>query len=145
MTDRSTDKLSKITMMFILWIIFIIISFFIVRKLDNSSDSSFIFAIADMSNMFAQNIIEAFNKLLIQKDIILSEQMLINITFAFKVYWMSSTLTGYCVLTYFMGIGILQLAIKLVFCPLISPLVMPIVILIAVISFIKNIIILIKN
>lgn len=143
-TDKSTDKLSKITTMFILWLVLMIISIFIVKKLDNTESSSFIFIIAEMSNSLVEGLIGSINNELIRNDIILSEQTMSNIIFAVKVYWMSSTLTGYCVLTYILGIGIFQLALKIIFCPLITPLVMPIVFLIAIITFIKNIVLLTK-
>lgn len=138
-------KLSKIATMFVLWIIFVVISFFIVRKLDNSDSSSFLLSIADMSNRLAESLVESVNEELIRNGILFSEQTLSNLIFGTKVYWMSSTLIGYYVATCLFGIGILHFFMKLVFCPLISPLVMPIVFLTATISFIKNVVLLIKR
>lgn len=143
--NDSLDKLTKIATMFVLWIIFVIISVFIVRKLDNSDSSSFLFSIAEMSNGLAEGLVNTVNEELKRNDILFSEQTLSNLIFGAKVYWMSSTLIGYYVATCLFGIGILPFVLKLVFCPLISPLVMPIVFLIATKSFIKNIVLLIKT
>lgn len=143
--NDSLDKLSKIATMFVLWIVFVIISVFIVKKLDNSDSSSFLFSIAEMSNGLAEGLVNTVNEELKRNDILFSEQTLSNSIFGAQVYWMSSTLIGYYVATCLLGIGILPFALKLVFCPLISPLVMPIVFLIATISFIKNVVMLIKR
>lgn len=144
MAEKSINNITKIITVFIFFMFFTFISFFIVKKMDSVTSDGLLYAIINIPNLIAESIVESINNELILRNVIISQQSLENITFALKTYWMSSTLSGYCVATCFLGSGLFETPFKIVFCPVISPLVMPIIIIIAVISFIKNIVFLVK-
>lgn len=137
-TEKSINKISTITIMFISLLVFTVISICIVKKMDNTTSEGLLYAVANIPNLIAESIVESVNNELIKKDIIISQQLLKNLSFAFKTYWMSSTLSSYCIATYFIGCGLFQTPLKLVCCPLISPFLMPVIIIIAIILLIKN-------
>lgn len=135
--EKSINNITKIITIFIFFMFFTIISFFIVKKMNSVTSDSLLYAIINIPNLIADSIVESINNELILRNVIISQNLLENITFALKTYWMSSTLSGYCVATYFIGCGLFQTPLKIVCCPVISPLLMPIIIIIAAILFVK--------
>lgn len=145
--DRAIDKISKISFWFIMLIVFTVVSVLIVKKLENSNtDDSFFWNMISLLGSFPTTVVATLREALLENNLVIPEQIWnIFSSVGFQIYCFTSTIAVYFVATYIFGVGIIQCAVKILLCPIVSPPIMPIVIIVMIISFIKNCIILIKE
>lgn len=136
--DAILDKMSKSICLFLMLIVFGILSVVFIKAIDGTNSNNFIIGLLRIPNSVAVSTINFIRNELQTNNIILTESFWSIASVFFRAYWITSTLVSYCVLSYFIGLGLVQFAIKIILSVIFCPLIMPIIIIIAIVSFIKN-------
>lgn len=137
-TDAILNKMTKSICLFLMLIVFGILSVVFIKAMDGTNSNNFIIGLLKIPNSVAVSTIDFIKNELQINNIFLTENFWNVASVFFRAYWITSTLVSYCVLSYFIGLGFVQFAIKIIISVIFSPLIMPIVIIIAIVSFIKN-------
>lgn len=137
-TDAILNKMTKSICLFLMLIVFGILSVVFIKAMDGTNSNNFIIGLLRIPNSVAVSTIDFIKNELQINNIFLTENFWNVASVFFRAYWITSTLVSYCVLSYFIGLGFVQFAIKIIISVIFSPLIMPIVIIVAIVSFIKN-------
>lgn len=137
-TDTILNKMTKSICLFLMLIVFGILSVVFIKAMDGTNSNNFIIGLLRIPNSVAVSTIDFIKNELQINNIFLTENFWNVASVFFRAYWLTSTLVSYCVLSYFIGLGFVQFAIKIIISVIFSPLIMPIVIIVAIVSFIKN-------
>jgi len=137
-TDAILNKMTKSICLFLMLIVFGILSVVFIKAMDGTNSNNFIIGLLKIPNSVAVSTIDFIKNELQINNIFLTENFWNVASVFFRAYWITSTLVSYCVLSYFIGLGFVQFAIKIIISVIFSPLIMPIVIIVAIVSFIKN-------
>lgn len=137
-TDAILNKMTKSICLFLMLIVFGILSVVFIKAMDGTNSNNFIIGLLRIPNSVAVSTIDFIKNELQINNIFLTENFWNVASVFFRAYWITSTLVSYCVLNYFIGLGFVQFAIKIIISVIFSPLIMPIVIIVAIVSFIKN-------
>lgn len=137
-TDAILNKMTKSICLFLMLIVFGILSVVFIKAMDGTNSNNFIIGLLRIPNSVAVSTIDFIKNELQINNIFLTENFWNVASVFFRAYWLTSTLVSYCVLSYFIGLGFVQFAIKIIISVIFSPLIMPIVIIVAIVSFIKN-------
>lgn len=137
-TDAILNKMTKSICLFLMLIVFGILSVVFIKAMDGTNSNNFIIGLLRIPNSVAVSTIDFIKNELQINNIFLTENFWNVASVFFRAYWITSTLVSYCVLSYFIGLGLVQFAIKIIISVIFSPLIMPIVIMVAIVSFIKN-------
>lgn len=137
-TDAILNKITKSICLFLMLIVFGILSVGFVKAMDGTNSNNIIIGLLRIPNSVAVSTIDFIRNELQINNIFLTENFWNVASVFFRAYWITSTLVSYCVLSYFIGLGLVQFAIKITISVIFSPLIMPIVIIVAIVSFIKN-------
>lgn len=137
-TDSILNKMTKSICLFLMLIVFGILSVVFIKAMDGTNSNNFIIGLLRIPNSVALSTIDFIRNELQINNIIWTENFWNIASVFFRAYWITSTLVSYCVLSYFIGLGLVQFAIKIILSVIFSPLIMPIIIIIAIVSFIKN-------
>lgn len=137
-TDAILNKMTKSICLFLMLIVFGILSVVFIKAMDGTNSNNIIIGLLRIPNSVAVSTIDFIRNELQINNIFLTENFWNVASVFFRAYWITSTLVSYCVLSYFIGLGLVQFAIKIIICVIFSPLIMPIIIIIAIVSFIKN-------
>lgn len=137
-TDAILNKMTKSICLFLMLIVFGILSVVFIKAMDGTNSNNFIIGLLRIPNSVAVSTIDFIKNELQINNIFLTENFWNVASVFFRAYWFTSTLVSYCVLSYFIGLGLVQFAIKIIISVIFSPLIMPIVIIVAIVSFIKN-------
>lgn len=137
-TDAILNKMTKSICLFLMLIVFGILSVVFIKAMDGTNSNNFIIGLLRIPNSVAVSTIDFIKNELQINNIFLTENFWNIASVFFRAYWITSTLVSYCVLSYFIGLGFVQFAIKIIISVIFSPLIMPIVIIVAIVSFIKN-------
>lgn len=137
-TDAILNKMTKSICLFLMLIVFGILSVVFIKAMDGTNSNNFIIGSLRIPNSVAVSTIDFIKNELQINNIFLTENFWNVASVFFRAYWITSTLVSYCVLSYFIGLGFVQFAIKIIISVIFSPLIMPIVIIVAIVSFIKN-------
>ena len=127
-TDAILNKMTKSICLFLMLIVFGILSIVFIKAMDGTNSNNFIIGLLRIPNSVAVSTIDFIKNELQINNIFLTENFWNVASVFFRAYWITSTLVSYCVLSYFIII------ISVIF----SPLIMPIVIIVAIVSFVKN-------
>ena len=136
--DAILNKMTKSICLFLMLIVFGILSVVFIKAMDGTNSNNFIIGLLRIPNSVAVSTIDFIKNELQINNIFLTENFWNVASVFFRAYWITSTLVSYCVLSYFIGLGLVQFAIKIIISVIFSPLIMPIVIIVAIVSFIKN-------
>lgn len=137
-TDAILNKMTKSICLFLMLIVFGILSVVFIKAMDGTNSNNFIIGLLRIPNSVAVSTIDFIKNELQINNIFLTENFWNVASVFFRAYWITSTLVSYCVLSYFIGLGLVQFAIKIIISVIFSHLIMPIVIIVAIVSFIKN-------
>ena len=137
-TDAILNKMTKSICLFLMLIVFGILSVVFIKAMDGTNSNNFIIGLLRIPNSVAVSTIDFIKNELQINNIFLTENFWNVASVFFRAYWITSTLVSYCVLSYFIGLGLVQFAIKIIISVIFSPLIMPIVIIVAIVSFVKN-------
>ena len=137
-TDAILNKMTKSICLFLMLIVFGILSVVFIKAMDRTNSNNFIIGLLRIPNSVAVSTIDFIKNELQINNIFLTENFWNVASVFFRAYWITSTLVSYCVLSYFIGLGLVQFAIKIIISVIFSHLIMPIVIIVAIVSFIKN-------
>lgn len=137
-TDAILNKTTKSICLFLMLIVFGILSIVFIKAMDGTNSNNFIIGLLRIPNSVAVSTIDFIKNELQINNIFLTENFWNVASVFFRAYWITSTLVSYCVLSYFIGLGLVQFAIKIIISVIFSPLIMPIVIIVAIVSFVKN-------
>lgn len=137
-TDAILNKMTKSICLFLMLIVFGILSVVFIKAMDETNSNNIIIGLLRIPNSVAVSTIDFIRNELQINNIFLTENFWNVASVFFRAYWITSTLVSYCVLSYFIGLGLVQFAIKIIISVIFSPLIMPIVIIVAIVSFIKN-------
>lgn len=137
-TDAILNKMTKSICLFLMLIVFGILSVVFIKAMDGTNSNNIIIGLLRIPNSVAVSTIDFIRNELQINNIFLTENFWNVASVFFRAYWITSTLVSYCVLSYFIGLDLVQFAIKIIISVIFSPLIMPIVIIVAIVSFIKN-------